>query len=187
VELTGVLVRELASWSRRARGRVERSDSSTSISFEDIEESEPADDLRRRFEGLEEDCAHSGTGFSRSNCLLNLLVYSFPLTISSSSLTRSFRNRVFPANETANRSSSLSSQAGAFPPWPSSEPGRGTNALGSNADGPESRKKSFWGGQSRKAWNGGVVLTSASSTSPKPPSPSASAPWESLLPSESSS
>lgn len=141
VELTGVLVREPASWSNRASGRVERSESSTSISFDDIEESEAADDLRRRFAGRAEGSAHSGTGFKRSNCLLNRFVYSLPLIISSPSLTRSFRNREFPASETANRSSSLSSHAAPPPSWPSSEPG--IKALGSTADGPESRKKSF--------------------------------------------
>lgn len=141
VELTCVLVREPAFWSSLARGRVERSASSTSISSEDIEESEPADDLRRRFAGLDEGNAHSGTGFRRSNCLRNRFVYSLPLTTSSVSFTRSFRNREFPASETVNRSSSLSSQAAASP-WPSSEPNLGINALGSTADGPESRKKS---------------------------------------------
>jgi hypothetical protein len=50
----GVFVREPAFWRMRANGRVERSTSSTSISFEDIDESDPAEDLLRRFAGLEE-------------------------------------------------------------------------------------------------------------------------------------
>lgn len=66
-------VRELASCNSRASGRVERLDSSTSISFDDIEESDPAEDLRRRLTGRAE-CAHSGTGCRSSNCLLNRLV-----------------------------------------------------------------------------------------------------------------
>jgi hypothetical protein len=137
-----VLVRELAFCNIRARGRVERSSSSTSMSLEDIEESEPAEDLRRRFAGLE-DCAHSGTVFKTSNCLRNRLVYSLPLTISSAPLTLSFRSREFPASEIANRSSSLSSQAGAFSFPPSAELSRCINALSGTADGPESRKKSL--------------------------------------------
>lgn len=112
-----VRVREPASCKSRARGKVERSASSTSMSFEDIDDSEPAEDLRRRFVGLE-DCAHSGTGFSTSKCRRNLLMYSLPLTISSVSLIRSFRNREFPASDIANRSSSLSSQAGESPVSP---------------------------------------------------------------------
>lgn len=56
-----VRVREPASCRSRARGRVERSSSSISMLSEDVEELEPADDLRRRFDGLD-DCAHSGTG-----------------------------------------------------------------------------------------------------------------------------
>ena len=134
-------VRELASWSNRARGRVERSSSSISMSSDDIEEFEPAEDLRRRFVGLE-DCAHSGTGFKTSNCRRNRLVYSLPLTTSSASLTRSFRRREFPARDIASRSSSLSSQAGASPFSPSSELSRCINALSGITDGPESRKNS---------------------------------------------
>jgi hypothetical protein len=142
--LAGVLVRDPASWSRRASGRVERSESSKSISSssEDIEEPDTADDLRRRFVGRDEGCAHSGTGFKRSNCLRSRFVYSLPLTMSSLSLTRNFRDRAFPAREIANRSSSLSSQAGASPPSSSSDPIRGINAFESIVGGPESRKKS---------------------------------------------
>jgi hypothetical protein len=69
-----VLVREPASCRSRARGSVERLDSSTSISLEDIEESDPAEDLRRRLIGRVELCAHSGTGCRISNCLRNRLV-----------------------------------------------------------------------------------------------------------------
>jgi len=92
--LVGVLESDPASWRRRARGNVDRSASSTSISSEDIEDAEPAEDLLRRFAGRAEDCAHSGTGFNSSNCLRSLFVYSLPLITSSLSLTRSFRSRV---------------------------------------------------------------------------------------------
>jgi hypothetical protein len=37
--------------------------------LEDMEEADPAEDLRRRLTGRDEDCAHSGTGCSISNCL----------------------------------------------------------------------------------------------------------------------
>lgn len=133
---------ELASWRIRASGRVDRSSSSTSMSSEDIEELEPAEDLRRRFVGLEE-CAHSGTGFKTSNCRRNLLVYSLPLTTSSASLTRSFRRREFPASDIAKRSSSLSSQAGVSPFSPSSKLGRCIRALSGTVEGPASRKNNL--------------------------------------------
>jgi hypothetical protein len=116
----GVRDKELAFWRNLARGRVERSDSSTSISLEDNEELDPAEDLRRLFVSLEDGRAHSGTGFRSSNCLRNRFVYSVPLTTSSAALILSFRSREFPASETANRSSSLSSHAGAFSFSPSS-------------------------------------------------------------------
>lgn len=67
-----VRVRKPASCSSRASGRVERLDSSISISLDDTEESDPAEDLRRRLVGLV--CAHSGAGCSISNCLRNRLV-----------------------------------------------------------------------------------------------------------------
>ena len=137
-----VPVKEPASCSNRARGKVERSSSSTSISLEDIEKSEPAEDLRRRFVRLV-DCAHSGTGFNTSNCLRKRLEYSLPLTISSASVTRSFRNREFPAREIDNRSSSLSSQASAAPLSPSAKLNCCSKCLSGTLDGPESRKKSF--------------------------------------------
>ena len=140
--LVGVLDRDPAFWRRRASGKVDRSDSSTSISLEDRDDTEPAEERLRRFAGREDGWAHSGTGFKRSNCLLNRFVYSLPLTISSSSFTRSFLNLESPASDIANRSSSLSSQAGASTP-PLSEEARGTSRFESRADGAESRKKSF--------------------------------------------
>ena len=140
----GILARDPASWRSRARGKVERSESSRSIpsSSEEIDDPDAAEDLRLRFVGREEGCAHSGTGFSRSNCLRNRFVYSLPLTISSLSFTRSFRSRLFPASDTTNRSSSLSSQAGPSPPSSDTDPARGIKAVEPIADGPESRKKS---------------------------------------------
>jgi len=62
---------------------------------------------------LGEGFAHSGTGYSRSNCCRNRLVYSLPLTRSSASVSRSLRSRGFDASETRMRSSSLSTHAGA--------------------------------------------------------------------------
>jgi hypothetical protein len=118
--LTGVLVSDPASCNNRAKGSVDRSESSMSISFEDSEEFEAAEDLRRRFGGRVASCAHSGTEFRRSNCRRSRLVYSFPLTTSSPSFIRSFRRRGFPARDIVNRSSSLSSHAGAPPSFPSS-------------------------------------------------------------------
>lgn len=136
--LCTVLVKDPASCNMRAKGSVDNPVSSTSISLEDIEESEPADDLRRRFAGLEECCAHSGSGFRRSYCLLNRLVYSLPLTKSSSSLMRSFRSRVSLASEISIRSSALSSHAGLS----LSVAASGKNIELSTADGPESTKNS---------------------------------------------
>jgi hypothetical protein len=138
-----VRVNEPAFCSSLARGRVERSSSSTSISFEDMEEAEEAEDLLRRFAGLSDD-AHSGTGLSRWNCRRNRLVYSLPVTISSVSVTLSFRNLGFPASETMSRSSSLSSHAAASPlcDCPSSDAGRRTKASPLTADGASSKKNS---------------------------------------------
>lgn len=127
------LDRELASCKNRASGRVDISSSSA-----DNEESELPEDLLRRFVGLEDCCAHSGTGCNTSNCLLNRLEYSFPLTISSDSFTRSFRSRVCPASETFNRSSSLSSHAGASPSSVSSASSKGTSAFESPFGATES-------------------------------------------------
>ena len=137
-----VCVREPASRRSLARGRVDRSPSSTPTSSEDIDVFEPAEDLRRRFVGLE-DCAHSGTGCRASNCLRKRRAYSAPLTISSESLARSFRNREFSASDIANRSSSLSSQAGLVPFSPSSNMGCCVEVLGVATGGPESRKNSL--------------------------------------------
>jgi hypothetical protein len=56
-------------------------------------------------------CAHSGGGLRTWNCFRNRRVYSSPLTTSSASVFRSFRNRGAFANDTSTLSSSLSSQA----------------------------------------------------------------------------
>ena len=156
VVLTGVLVKDPAFWRSLARGRAERSES-MSMSLEDAEESEPADDLRRRFAGLNV-CAQSGTGFRSSNCRRNRTAYSLPLTTSSFSFTRSFRSRGFPASDTINRSSSLSSHAGASLPSLSSKFVIGTSSLESTADGPASRKKSFAGCELKECVLRGVLL-----------------------------
>lgn len=55
--------------------------------------------------------AHSGTGYSRSNCCRSRLAYSMPLTKSSSSVSRSLRSRGLDASDTMVRSSSLSTHA----------------------------------------------------------------------------
>lgn len=138
--LIGIRARDPASCKSRASGRTERSISSPSISSEDIEESDPAEDLRRRLAERPDGFAHSGTGCSLSNCLCKRVVYSLPLTRSSSSLTRSFRSRELPASDTVNRSSSLSSQTGASPAGPPNLFDEGMRAPESIADGPESRK-----------------------------------------------
>jgi hypothetical protein len=138
----GVRMREPASCNSRASGSVDKSESSTSISLEKTDDSEPADDLRHRFADLADGWAQFGTGCRSSNCLRRRLVYSLPLTISSLSLIRSFLSRGFPANDTASLSSSLSSHAGMSPLALSSGFGAGIRVLGSIVDGPASRKKS---------------------------------------------
>lgn len=55
--------------------------------------------------------AHSGTGYNRSNCRRNRLVYSFPSIKSSDSVDRNLCSRGLDAKETVIRSSSLSTQA----------------------------------------------------------------------------
>lgn len=95
---------------------------------------------------LAEGFAQSGTGYNRSNCRRNRLVYSLPLIKSSDSATLSFRNRGFDANETVMRSSSLSTHAALSSSfnWASlsAEVGAGKSAGTSTAEGPESRKNS---------------------------------------------
>lgn len=99
------------------------------------------DEVFLRAEGL----AHSGTGYSRSNCWRRRLLYSLPFTRSSFSLTRSFRRRGLEARETVRRSSSLSIHAGGWASFvsssSSSDVGAGTTAW-ARLDGPESMKKS---------------------------------------------
>lgn len=138
-KLTGVLLREPALCRILAKGNVERSSLSISMPLDETEVSDPADDLRRLFVGLGDACAHSGTGLRRSKCVRRRLVYSPPLTVSSPSFTRSFRSRELPASDTTNLSSSLSSHAGASPPF-CAEASWSTTAF--PLDGPESRKKS---------------------------------------------
>ena len=77
-------------------------------------------DRRRRFFRCEWLCAsclaHAGVGCSRRYCWRSRLMYSLPLTKSSSSVSRSLRSRGFEARDTTRRSSSLSIHKGAFPP-----------------------------------------------------------------------
>lgn len=61
----GIRVKEFEFCSNLASGRVEKSPSSTSIPFDDMEDDEEAEDLLRRFAGLPDGSAHSGTGLSR--------------------------------------------------------------------------------------------------------------------------
>jgi hypothetical protein len=63
--LAGVRVKESELRSNRASGRVDRSSSSRSMPSDDIEEDEETEDLLRRFTGLSDGRAHSGTGLSR--------------------------------------------------------------------------------------------------------------------------
>jgi hypothetical protein len=129
--VVGARIREPAFWRSRARGRVERSEVSRSMSdSEPMEESDVAEDLLRRLVGRSVGMAHSGVGFRVSNCRRRRLVYSLPLTTSSASFVRSFRNRGLFARETISLSSSLSSHAGASPlsDSSSSEDGRGISA-----------------------------------------------------------
>jgi hypothetical protein len=143
--LADARVKEPAFCNSLASGKVDRSCLSTSISYDDTEDSEEAEDLLRRFAGLSEGSAHSGAGLSRSNCLRSRLVYSLPLIISSASLTLSFRNLGFPARDTIKRSSSLSSHTGASPSCdcPSSDPCRCVKTSPLTPDGASSRKKSY--------------------------------------------
>ena len=61
-------VKEPAFCNNLAKGRVDRSDSSTSMSSCDAEDPDEADDLLLRLAGLSERSAHSGVGLSLSNC-----------------------------------------------------------------------------------------------------------------------
>ena len=102
-----------------ASGVAERFSESTDISLADPSLSELADssklflrflcDVFRLGGGF----AHSGTGYSRSNCCRKRLIYSLPVTRSSASVCRSFRSRGLDAKDTTMRSSSLSTHAGA--------------------------------------------------------------------------
>ena len=121
-----VRVREPAVRRSSARGCVDEVEKSSSTDMSESEASEesswPSTELLRRL--LRSDdfvlgcLAHSGVGWRRSYCLLSRLIYSLPLIISSASVLRSFRSRVFDASETEMRSSSLSTQAGCRSrPW----------------------------------------------------------------------
>ena len=116
--------------------------------------------------------AQSGVGFRLSKCCCRRRIYSFPLTKSSFSLTRSFRRRLSVANETTRRSSSLSTHAG-----PSSSTGTSCNASFSCRKGadcapsgvmPVSIKKSLDISYALQIEEG--MLTSSSRSSPKLPS-----------------
>ncbi|CRJ84794.1 hypothetical protein BN1708_009148 [Verticillium longisporum] len=89
--------------------------SSASSSSELLEESDAAaDDLLLLLAGLPSaSLAHFGRGFSARYWRRSLCAYSAPVTTSSLSAIRSLRSCDTPASDTVNRSSSLSSQAGA--------------------------------------------------------------------------
>ena len=108
-------LRALASRRNLSSGSADASEPSRSISPDASEPlSLPADDRRRRLEGLSSGSrAQSGSGFRRRYCCRSLFMYSVPETTSSASLIRSFRSCVVLARDIANRSSSLSSHAGA--------------------------------------------------------------------------
>ena len=97
------------------KGAAEGRSSSTSMSSPEAASSESAPSETRRFlrAGI---CiasrAQSGVGWSISNCLRSLFVYSLPFTMSSASVLRSLRSRGTEASDTIMRSSSLSSHAG---------------------------------------------------------------------------
>jgi hypothetical protein len=116
-----IRVREPAVRSSSASGWVEEVENSSSTDMSESEASlpkspGPSTELLRRLlrsEGFPFAClTHSGVGWRRSYCLLNRLIYSLPLIMSSVSVSRSFRSLVFDARETEMRSSSLSTQAG---------------------------------------------------------------------------
>lgn len=105
-----------ASCNSLDKGATEGMSPSTSISSSEAPSSDPVlcDNLRFFRAGCAIACrAHSGAGLSDSNCLRRRFEYSRPLTTSSASVFRSFRNRGTVASETSIRSSSLSSHAGA--------------------------------------------------------------------------
>jgi hypothetical protein len=116
-----IRVREPAVRSSSASGWVEEVENSSSTDMSESEASlpkpsGPSTELLRRLlpsEGFPLAClTHSGVGWRRSYCLLNRLIYSLPLIMSSVSVLRNFRSLVFDARETEMRSSSLSIQAG---------------------------------------------------------------------------
>lgn len=118
--------------------------------------------------------AHSGVGYRRSYCLRSLLVYSFPLTISSASLTLSFRNLELFASDTVMRSSSLSSHAAlGFPAdeFSLSDVWTSSWVPCAKVSGPESRKNSYIAWSAAQSFCCWTKPTFASSTSPSPSSP----------------
>ena len=95
---------------------------------------------------------HSGVGCKRSYCRRNLLMYSLPVTTSSSSVSRSLRRRVLEARETTSLSSSLSCQTGLRGSL--SEPSRSLAIAGGSSPVPASRKKrSSSGTFSSSSWS----------------------------------
>jgi len=147
--LSSSLVRSLMFWRSLARGLVVVS-SSLSVSMASFLDSLEAAlwfaSLLLLFLGRADETAQSGVGYRRSYCLRSLLVYSLPLTISSASLTLSFRSLELFARETVIRSSSLSSHAAfGFPGEESSLSDASVSMIFPSArlSGPESRKKSY--------------------------------------------
>jgi hypothetical protein len=92
------------------------------------------------------DCAHSGTGYIRSNCCRRRRVYIFPLTVSSSSVLRSFLRRLVEVREIIKVSSSLSYHAA--PESATSSPSSVVSPA-STACSPESMKNSYMRRSSR--------------------------------------
>ena len=110
----------VVDWRSLASGWAERSSESMDMSSEDTASSELFDLIEDRLRFLRDflaakGLAHSGTGYSRSNCCRSRLVYSLPLTRSSDSVSLSLRSLGLEANDTTICSSSLSTHAGAWP------------------------------------------------------------------------
>ena len=149
-EALGIDCVRLVLCSNLANGCVDTSSDPIVISSAELwsESSDTFDDLL--FFGFApfftaEGFAHSGTGYSRSNCRRSRFVYTLPFTRSSASVVRSLRNRAFEASEITLRSSSLSIQAGRSSRSDRlhSDPYLGDRSGISIVEGPESRKNSY--------------------------------------------
>lgn len=147
-----VWMRLEVDWRSLASGWTERSSESMDMPSEDTASSELYEAFGDRLRFLwddflaEEGLAHSGTGYSCSNCRRRRLMYSLPLTRSSDSVSRSLRSLGLEANDTTVRSSSLSTHTATWPrgdaSCSSSDVCATTRFVLGNGDGAESRKKS---------------------------------------------